>query len=470
VNIRAFTDTIDINRLAGITSILGITVRESQIQVVEIAKRGLLIRNDLRQFKVLYSFTIDLPLGVSATEKSKLLKDTLTSKKITSRYVVSTVQTLGVKSVVTTIPVSMVSECNDWLHDNYDKVLRIPIPIDQLSITVEVLSINEKGITAEISFVRKNDISEYLQLFDDAGLVLLSLGAGVRDAVNSYLIASDPEKDGDTRFIFLEDVGGTETVIQNRKRIEIRQASNSLEDIATETEIIIAGPGTKKVDLPSVKKWTPSGLDTSFTLPLGLGLKGYCPHLSPTNFMLEEFKTNLNEKIYKSLTQRYVLVLGMVLLILLAASQLSGYLISRKIENLDNTLSGLSNNYAEISVLEKQIESLKSKVQDTRNGIHRTNLGRLLHGLAVATPEDLWYTQVTLTAGQSHKSRMTISGYSRSSENISLLIKSLAQHQICSSVNLNRQGSPLGEDDILPVKGGNVSFTVFEITGEIQTY
>ena len=170
---------IDVQRIAGIRRILGVDLGDGAVRIVELEKEGGLLNKYGSRFKPVQYVTCHFRNDASVEEKSIQTADLIRSHGITTRYAVGTVRSRGVKTIVATIP-QHASRIQEWIEENFEKLLRVPLPASEVSYDYEVLGYSDTGTQIEITFVRNPDLDLLRSYFQNAGLKLLALGGGTR--------------------------------------------------------------------------------------------------------------------------------------------------------------------------------------------------------------------------------------------------------------------------------------------------
>jgi hypothetical protein len=472
---------IDYQRIAGINRILGVDWTGRYLRVVELEKQG----NPLNKFNSVYkavtSFVHEFNEEKSIDDKSSKLKSLLNEKGIKTKYVVTSVRSAGFKTVTTVIPATDMYAITEWVKDHYEKLLKLPIPLDQLSFTVEPLQVMDSQTLAEVTFVRKKDYEEYKELFQKAGLDLLSIGAGTRDAVNPLLISDSFSKEGRINFLYTEENFWTCTTLQNIRRVEVRNGSldgdngskEQLSGILQELklgvdETLLSGSSAGNFISSGYKVFQPFNLATEYSLVSGLALKGHLPEISSTNFLDDVSKKRIDDKIYKSLFQRVTLTLGLVVLLLLTVFMGIEFIINSQMNQLDEQLLSSNAAYTEVAVLVQQVNNLKKNLQGTGNSLSSSHFGKLLHNFAINNQDKMWFYKLIIQDEQPSQQKILIAGYTISDERIAGFLKSLQKSGLCSEVSLLRSGTPTQTESGLPVSAKPSSFTMFEIEGKVK--
>jgi len=174
---------IDYRHISGLSKILGIDITDQGVFVVELKRRYSIQNRFQASYHVENAFSIEFTPETSLTQRAEQLKQKLIEIKCKTTYTVSSLQTLGVRTIEAFVPASASSN-EEWIRDNQEKLLRVPVSANEIISVYEELEKREEGTRLAISFAKVDDIKKYRLFFQQAGLQLLSLGAGTRDAAN----------------------------------------------------------------------------------------------------------------------------------------------------------------------------------------------------------------------------------------------------------------------------------------------
>jgi Tfp pilus assembly protein PilN len=466
-NVKDFINHIDIQRISGIRSILGIDISDNHVHVVELKRRGSILNKFSGRFEVMKHFQETLPGDLSATERGVRLKDLIAKHGASARYAVGAISSLGVKTVTTPIPTT-IARIDEWIKDNHEKLLRVHLSIDLMAFSYEILAQDESMRTLEISFVKKSEIEDYRKLFKAAGIELFALAAGARDAVNALVVST--AKLGDKRFLHFDDQFCTITSFSNGKRIKQEQVSTeSRPEFTDDTlgadsgSIILAGlvpEGFKNRDYETLK---PLNLPTNHTLAVGLAIKGFLSEISPVNFLTHFERDRLSDRLHKSLTARAVLALGIVVILLLGMEVMAKTLLQSRIEALDEMMASGGADIAAVQALDKKVKTFERNLAGNESVLRRSTFARILHDVASSAPDSMWLYKLQIKENEGHNQEVFIYGFARSDESISRYLSQLEVIARPIGVELLHSGSGHGADDIVQVKSTLAQMVTFEI-------
>ncbi|MGB2869557.1 MAG: PilN domain-containing protein [Bacteroidota bacterium] len=417
---KRFFNSIDIQKLAGITRMLGVDLTESHVRVVELEKVWSSIKKLSPKLRVINSFSHEF--SASDKNKAQTLSNLLHEKGIKTKRAVSSIQSLGVKVVSATIPQGT-ENVLEWIEEHLDQLLKIPVARRDISFDYEILSSTDSESNAEISFVRNTEIEATTSFFHDCGLELIALGAGGRDAVNSFLL-------------------------QNGNKAPSHTGDNAASETGNEN-----GPISKPSDINVIY---PLGLPSDYALATGLAIKGFVPELSSTNFLSGKEKEEFHSFIYKSLFQRSILAFGTLLFVTLLILALLQSQIESRIALLDEQILASGSDYTAVAVLERQVKELERSFADKGK---TTNIAKALHDIAQDIPEGVWLYRFKLEKPPT----FLISGYTKESDKVTDFLRNLGKD--FTDVSLIRSGDQPQSGVALPAQKGFITFELKALRG-----
>jgi Tfp pilus assembly protein PilN len=471
---------IDFQRLGGLSCTLGIDLTDDRAHIVELERRGNPFNRFNPAFVVKKSFTVTFDSSAGDAEKGERIRSSIIAHKVRTKFAVSSVQSLGVKTVAVTVPVE-VSSIEEWVNEHFEKLIKLPLVLDQVSYQYEILRRSTDGSIAEISFIRRSDLNQHKEIYRRAGLELLTLGAGTRDAINGFLVSPEANRQGETRFVYVGDKSSSLSRIEDGRRKETFQINpgglSELErDFAPGDEkakgssgqVLLTGELTENEGTSAYRVFRPFGADTRYVLAVGLAIKGFLPELSTMNFLTPKEREETGSKLYRAFFRRTALVFGSLLIVLLGSQMLMTSIVQSKIDALTVALSSSGDKYIEIRNLEQEVKNLESKLGGSESSPLRTNVAKALHDVAAATPDSVWLYKLSLDLRDSQNRKLSLSGYARSNEGITVFLKRLRERGGCSSVTLLSSGSAPQSQPGIPVGIHGSSFVVFDIRGVIR--
>ncbi len=281
---------INFRQLAGANRVLGVDLTENCVRVVEVEERILPLRKSQSRFTVRNHFILEYDPAAEWLKRADLLKQKLTGLGIRARYAATSIRSLGVKVVETTIP-SGIHAFDEWITENQEKLLRIPLNSGSITHCVEILERSDSGTRVEITFVRREEIGRYQSFFRTVGLELITLGAGTRDASN--VITTGKNFGGEKeKFLFIEDVSVNVTEFKQGRRNRSYQTATPFQQTQSEeASVFVSCEKVITTNLADIQIIQPLGLSPEYCLSVGLALKALNSDLSPTNLLPAERQT-----------------------------------------------------------------------------------------------------------------------------------------------------------------------------------
>jgi len=471
---------IDVQKLAGLKHILGVDLTESRVHIVELENRGNVLNKFRPVFKVVRSFSHELDPQASLQERAATLRALLIAQKVTARFAVTSLQSFGTKVTTAEVP-NNVESIDEWLRERSDKLLKLPIPQDQVLWEFEVMAIGDTVTTIEVSFVRRSEVKACQELFHQAAIPLMALACGTRDALNPFLLSRSPGPAEDAAFVYLGEGITSISPFQGGKRLQTRSENidkrGELEPqilgfIEPEEQafgkIVLSGElGERSIsDKFSILK--PLGISPEYTLAVGLAIKGFLPELSPTNFLEEPEKGHVEKSIYRLLSRKVVLALGALIILLLGGEMLIRDFIHSELDALDEQVLSSGSLYADVTRLEEELKTLEIRIGGSDMSQPKTNYARILHELAALTPDSVWLDKLSIIGGETGYPELSLNGYAPSNEYVAEFLKNLRVNGLSSEVNLVRSGSSPQSDRTLSRRRHGQSFVTFEVRAKVK--
>lgn len=467
-----FLNNIDIQRLAGIKSIIGIDLTEQRARVVELEKNGSIFNRFHTKFRARQSFSCQFPPDMSPSAKSGLLKHLLAEHHIVTTFAVSTVQSIGVKTVQATIPPGTLN-IEEWIYENRERLLRLPTSAEQFVHTYEITDDNASGSLVEITFVRKSDTEAMTSFITGAGLSLLSLAAGPRDAFNAFLLGEEGATSEDLKCVHVSTSLISTTTVSNGKRGAITHSRRSdgdglesvlrqLPDLASTTTQAPIFAGEIPAEWPNEHRvLKPFGLSTEHTLAAGLAVKGFFPELSPTNLLSWISRQHAESLLFRSLMHRVVLACGSILMALLLLQIVASFYLQSRIDRVDERLLALGPAYTDVVMLENQVKALENQLEGRDVSFKRSRMAQTLHRVAGLAPDGLWLYRLHQDHPNGQPKVLALYGYARSNELVADFVKSLTSG--VAEAMLIRAGTPLRSESLVPGGQESSQFITFQI-------
>ncbi len=478
MDLRNLIRSIDVQRLSGVTGILGIDLTEMSARVVELKRTGNPFTKFSPRFKVGANFTCRFPGSATSEEKGTVLREELHEQYVETKFAVATIRTPAVKIVTTTIP-DTVEDSEVWIRENAQKLLRLPVRFDDISFQAEPIEQSEAGLIVEITFVRSSEVDHCISVCKAAGLELLAVGAGARDVATAYLASQAAAADatlihlGRESAFSVEIRGGKRSATRTHLLVEDGTSGSSIREVIeavcpvdrkrSDSRLVFAGHAADAATFGDAEPLRPFGLKTEYALASGLAVKGFLPELSPANFLPREDQLRVLTKRFRSITQRVVLCLGALAILLLGVPLLASVYYHLRLEDMEKKLTASRPMVSEVARLEKEVSSLEARLEGGPASLVRTNSARVLHDVAAAVPRGIRLSKAALSTDAAGAGKVTLTGYARSGDVIAELLRALDGLQICSDPELVSSGRPealaVGSADV-PPKNGYVHFVI----------
>src|SRR5437867_678327 len=140
--------SLDLQRLAGVNRILGVDLADDIVRIVELEKKGGPLNKYAVRMSPVCAYYRQFTTGATLEKKAQQTKELLVACGITTTYAVSSVRTLGVRSLVAHTP-PHVDNLDEWIRENHERLLKLPVPLTQVSFDYEVINTSESSISVE---------------------------------------------------------------------------------------------------------------------------------------------------------------------------------------------------------------------------------------------------------------------------------------------------------------------------------
>jgi hypothetical protein len=182
---------LNTHRLAGLPRALGIEIGDHETRLVEVERAGLITRAPLVPIKLLWSYDLRLEWESKPEEIATKLTNLFDAMRSGTCRAAVSLRPEAIRLVRTEIP-EKISNIPEWVEDNCDKLLQLPIPINELAFTFRALPTSEHdGNCLEIAFVRRREIEKCLEVCRLASLEVVFMGL----LAGSIAGPSDNDKD-----------------------------------------------------------------------------------------------------------------------------------------------------------------------------------------------------------------------------------------------------------------------------------
>ncbi|MCL4540603.1 MAG: PilN domain-containing protein [Bacteroidetes bacterium] len=443
---------INLQKLAGVKSIVGLDITDRHVHVAELKIHRGIVNKFSSRFAVTNYFTCDVADGVSVASSSAAIREELNRHGITSRYAVSALQTGQMRSVRAEVPGDVLN-IDEWLQDNFEKLVRIPVPLHELAYRYETQQTGPSSNTVEFVFARKSEVGSMLRFVSALKLDLLALSAGIIDCVNPLIYSAQFKYEEQLSYVFNREDSVTLFEIEEGS-VTHSDTVSSITDLPNRERRKMLFAGTTGES--GGEFFRPFGVPTEYTLAAGLAIRGFLPELHPIDFMPSTETKIVMERLSRGLFHRVALACGGILLALLLLQSIFSIYVDGFRNEMDARLLASGAGYSELTLLEKQNSSLKNELALIESDTSSTNVAMLLHDVARITPEGVWLYKITMTKAEKRGAVLFISGYSGDSKRIAEFIRLCEREPRLHNVGIVRSG--------LPVYGENVTMISKKIT------
>lgn len=480
---------INLLRVSGINSILGIDLYKNRVRVVEVKTHGGILNKFTAKYAVSRHITVDFPQNMSAADRGTLLAEALKKNGIKIPFCVSTIRSSNSRVVTADMPIEAADtiskeEIENWIRENYQKLIRVPIPIKDLTFDFQIISQTLDSIRIEVAFVRASERDEILELLHTAGLQVLLLTIGTRSAEIGFLSTKVLTEDENLSFVFAGEDGITCTDYLRRspigEQVNINRRNtrtSSLDEVITSLtkdagevdSIWVSGPAATERVPPPASVWEPLGLPSEYALAVGLAVQGFLyasPIAGPKqliDFLPEKAKSSSLERLDKSLFRVASITMGAILFVLLGLQFGLQTYVKNDTARLDRKLQSIGPVYSEVRSLKRQVDALKIELSSGEAVRQRPSVARILHEIAASTPKGVWLYKLIYSYSDTTGTRVDIRGYSRTNEDAADYLSGLQTSRFFYGVRVVRVGAPTQLDLASFASAEQKHFVTFEV-------
>lgn len=459
---------INLQKIAGLKTLIGLDINEQRVRAVELKILGGTVDKFNSRFTVSKYLTYDIVEGSSFESSAGAIKEELKRRGMRSHYAVAAIETGKVKVVRAEVP-SDITNFDEWLQDNFDKLVRIPVPFQELAYQYETVKARPSNDNVEIAFVRTSDVDSIIQVVKSMGLDLIALSAGVRDCITPLFLSDSYKLEGRVSFVFGGEGYAAMFDIEDG-RVVGSYSSRSVADLPVREggNTLLAG----EVLGSGCSRFSPFGIPGEYALAAGLAVRGFLPELQSAEFLPSSEKLAVMERLSKRLFQRVVLACGGILLVALLIQSIFTMYVDHAENKVDARLLQSGASWSEVTVLEKQNARLKNELAMIEADSARSNVAKLLHDIVRIVPEGVWLYKMVLTkdrpiqAGIFAKPRprqgkdsyqamsgyiFLVSGYSDDSKRIAEFVRLFGKEPDLQDVRIVRSGFPVYGENMTAV-------------------
>jgi hypothetical protein len=455
--LRELEGRLDLQRLSGVRSVLGIDLSETQARIVQVERKGNPVDRLKARFVPRCSFLCDLEPGRSPEEKGICLKEQLISRGLIGSYAVVGIHGRGVRTVRATIP-GGTTDIQAWIRDHAEKLLRLPVQAGELTFRFAAIESEGENSVFEVTFVRRGELEAAALLAKSAGLELLALEPGVDSLLLAMLLGGGAEAPHEAKILYCDGPDSWVLDYKEGRKSSSRHAPLSEGHLEaggeesslashhdrplTEPRALIAGSFKCNERPPSSRPLEAFGLPAECALAAGLALHGLLKMSFEATSLVPDCRRRYEEKLYGSLWKRAVLAVGGTIFLMLALLAGGSAFLEWRIGQTEKEIASAGPLYEELRTLENAITSLKSRLRGGGATMRRSNAVKTLHEIASLLPQGLWFTKVEMNAGVLGEAELQIHGFARSHQEVSEFLRSLERSSLTRGVRLVRSGAP----------------------------
>ena len=421
---------VDIARLAGISTVLGIDLDSNSARIVPVRKRG----NPLDRYKANYfadaPLSCNFPQDSTPEAKGRVIKDSLTSRRVKTRHCVATLRSPGVRTVSVQVPAS-IRDVGEWISEHAAKILKIPIPLSELELRWVVLESSAAGSILEMIFVRKADLEELREILNVAGLTPLHLSAGPGDVVNCLFVTDPGITEKELTVAYAEGQRITLVPLAHARRKPMTNLPAGLDEATRkrgeEGELLWAGARSFAESSPQDRELKPFNLTPDYALATGLALRGFLPELNPVDFLSDAEREQRVVGLWRMGFKRTAIALGSMLFLLLALQVAASMAFGYMNEQAEHEVNSSHDVLTEVRGLRERVSALEARREGSAAGASQGNLSRVLHQLAQAVPPAVRIDRLQVEARQQDSLRLTLSLSATSRDAVTAFMKQLEQ-------------------------------------------
>lgn len=400
-SVKGLVSRIDIRRLSGVRSVLGIALEPGGAHVVELRRRGNPLDSLAGKIEAVKIFTCSLR-GKNAVKSGIALKNAFSDFGICAKF--SVISPIGARYVSTILP-SEVDNSHEWVQENAAKLLHLPVLSSEILFSIDKTESTPSGQRSLITFLRRGEVESCVQIAGSAGLELISISPGLQDLIPVCALATG-EAPPAYQIVHSEQGSLTTLSCENGRlrdvKTEYTATGLSFHEILERTspdqggqplKVFVSGAFEKSGGKDAVIR--PFGLTSDFAIAAGLALKGLLPRSGPADFLPQKERDGFDLNLAKQLLRRTILTSGLLLLFVLGVPlALSAYFAVK----LDESSSVAESGAAEIETLQKEASLLRESSRGCDAPGSRSNSAFLLHEIARLTPKSIRLVSLVLHA------------------------------------------------------------------------
>ncbi len=428
---------INLLKLAGVTSVVGLDISDGILRAAQMDIRGGTFDRINSSFEASGYFTCTVDESRSASAV-KTVRDEMERHGITARYAVAALQENNVKTVRTEIT-GDASNIDEWLQDNFEKIVKLPVPLSDLTYRYEILRKASPTFLVEFVFARASEVESIQNFVYSLNLELLAVSAGLRDCLNSVFY-SDRTMYGQTFSLIVDREDRAMLFDVDEGNLTASYSSSSRSGLPErQGRMILLAAGPARDGEEALK---PFGIAGEYAIAAGLAIRGLLPGLNPMDFLQLKDSVTVMEHVSKGLFHRVLLTCGGILVGLLLLQSAFSLIIDRLKKDVDVKLMASGTGRSELAILEKQNTELRKQLALIGADSSRTEVARLLHDVAAVVPDGVYLYKLVITKSSSGTFDVVVSGYGGESGNIADFVRLLEETPGLRDVRIVRSGVP----------------------------
>jgi Tfp pilus assembly protein PilN len=182
------TSTIDIARLAGVNSYLGLEFSDSGVRIVELMKHGSMLNRFKCRFTVRASESVVFSPEEDREARGNRIGLALEKQSIKTRRAIIGIPSSHTKTAEVALPAS-VENVDEWIVDHLDEVLRLPISLADIRFAYQLIQ-DRDARRARVAFVRKHHLDDLREICKHAGLEVAGIRLPASDRDVPQLVGS----------------------------------------------------------------------------------------------------------------------------------------------------------------------------------------------------------------------------------------------------------------------------------------
>ncbi|MBD3290778.1 hypothetical protein GF337_18370 [candidate division KSB1 bacterium] len=386
--------------------------------------------------------------------------------------IVSRIDDIGVRHLMTETPMLSYPETEQWLMENISGFLPAGISQEDVRFSFQIGNEQVEQQNVLLAIARKNEISNHIDTLKNIGFEVEAISSGSSDLVNVLALQRD-EFYQDTIAIVNMQAETTAIIICERGHISfykeirisatnknllvaetpvgafqtrnyIEEGDNSSQEWSDEIKQVLVdywietlgkkpvskimltsndettlehGMSLQQISPVEIMQPMPEGAPENaqpgfdYSLPAGLALKGHYPFLNTINFLPVEHIARNAEEREKRKSLRIMLIAGSLFLVMLCMVQLVRFYFAHQLSLSEDAIFQMQSHIVTLEKLKNDNEKLSQRIRHAREIIvNRSNHSQLLWEISRLLPEKLWLRELSVyeSNGSDKKSKTTL--------------------------------------------------------------